>query len=174
MIHCVSESEISVRRQCELVKVPRSSHYYRQKSLVVQAQGESSDQAMKERIEAVALEYPRYGYRRITRELRNRHPKENPSNHKKVLRVMRESGLVCQQKPKAKPYSPASQPSEIPNLLREENIVVTAPNQVWQADLTYITLGATFIYLAAIIDGFTRKCLGWALSKKADCTAPLG
>lgn len=168
MIRCTSESEISIRRQCELLKVPRSSHYYRQKSLVIQIAGQSSDQGLKERIELVVLEYPRYGYRRITRELRNRHPKDNPSNHKKVLRVMRQSGLLCKQKPKAKPYSPSSQPSTIPNLLRDENIVVTAPNQVWQADLTYITLGATFIYLAAIIDAFTRKCLGWALSHKLD------
>jgi putative transposase len=168
MIRCASESNISIRRQCELLKVPRSTQYYRQKSLVIQTAGQSSDQTLKERIEAVALEYPRYGYRRITKELRNRHPKDNPSNHKKVLRVMRESGLLCKQKPKAKPYTPASQPSQIPNLLRDENIVVTTPNQVWQADLTYITLGASFIYLAAVIDGFTRKCLGWALSKKAD------
>jgi len=79
---------------------------------------------------------------------------------------MRESGLLCKQKPKSKPYSPTSQPS-IPNLLKDENIVVTAPNQVWQADLTYITLGG-FIYLAAILDAFTRKCIGWALPQKPD------
>jgi putative transposase len=167
------ESGLSVRRQCELLEVPRSTHYYRQKSLRGRTAGKSenpasSDAVLKERIEAVALEYPRYGYRRVTRELRNRHPKDNPSNHKRVLRVMRESGLLCQQKPKAKPYSPASQPSTIPNLLREENIIVSAPNQVWQADLTYITLGAGFIYLAAILDAFTRKCIGWALSQRPD------
>ncbi len=171
MIQSVVDSGLSIRRQCELMKAPRSTHYYRQKSLQKQTgegSSKSGDEALKERIEAVALEYPRYGYRRITQELRNRHPKDNPSNHKKILRVMRESGLLCKQKPKAKPYSPTSQPSEIPNLLRDENIVVTTPDQVWQADLTYITLGATFIYLAAIIDGFTRKCLGWALSHKPD------
>lgn len=165
------ESGLSVRRQCELLEMPRSSHYYRQKSLQPKTKGEtldSSDEALKGRIEAVALEYPRYGYRRVTRELRNRHPKDNPSNHKRVLRVMRECGLLCQQKAKAKPYSPTSQPSTIPNLLRDENVVVSAPNQVWQADLTYITLGASFIYLAAILDAFTRKCIGWALSQKPD------
>lgn len=111
------------------------------------------------------MEYPRYGYRRVTKALRNRHPKDSPSNHK---RVKRESGLLCKQRPKAKPYSPASQPSSIPNLLHDENIVLTAPNQVWQSDLTYITLGTGFIYLAAILDAFTRKCIGWALSQKPD------
>lgn len=80
------ESGLSVRRQCELLEVPRSTHYYRQKSLRSKAVGktsEESDEALKGRIEAVALEYPRYGYRRVTKELRNRHPKDSPSNHKK-------------------------------------------------------------------------------------------
>jgi transposase InsO family protein len=164
-------SGLSVRRQCELLEVPRSTHYYRQKSLRLRAEDETSqesDETLKVRIEAVALEYPKYGYRRITKELRDRHPKDSPSNHKRVLRMMRESGLLCKQKAKAKPYNPASQPSSIPNLLRDESVIVTAPNQVWQADLTYITLGAGFIYLAAILDAFTRKCIGWALSQKPD------
>jgi len=175
MIESPKESGLSVRRQCELLEVPRSSHYYRQKSQQKRSEGlalalalGTSEKALKERIEMVALEYPRYGYRRVTKELRNRYPKDNPSNHKKVLRVMRESGLLCKQKPKAKPYIPTSQPSQIPNLLRDENIVVTTPNQLWQADLTYIALGTSFIYLAAILDAFTRKCIGWALSQKPD------
>lgn len=171
MIRPMDESGISVRRQWALLKLPWSSHYYRQKSGVTQSQGETSktaDEALKQCIEALVLGYPRYGYRRVSRQLRRSHPNDNPSNHKKMLRVMGESGLLCKQKPPAKPYSPTSQPSEIPNLLKGEGIMPTAPNQVWQADLTYISLGATFIYLAAILDGFTRKCVGWALSKKAD------
>lgn len=97
MIQAQEGSGLSVRRQCELLKAPRSTHYYRQQSLRGKAAGQriGSDQALKERIEAVALEYPRYGYRRVTKELRRRHPKDNPSNHKKVLRVMRELGLLC-------------------------------------------------------------------------------
>jgi transposase InsO family protein len=171
MIQRQGESGLSVRCQCELLEVPRSTHYYRQKSLRLRAEDKTSEESngrLKEHIETVALEYPKYGYRRITKELRDRHPKDSPSNHKRVLRMMRESGLLCKQKAKAKPYSPASVPSQIPNLLRDENIVVTTPNQVWQADLTYITLGAGFIYLAAILDAFTRKCIGWALSQKPD------
>lgn len=171
MVQRQGESGLSVRCRCELLQVPRSSYYYRQKSLRRKAAGktaEESDEALKERIEAVALEYPRYGYRRVTRELRNRHHKDSPSNHKRVLRVMRQSGLLCKQKPKAKPHSPASEPSAIPNLLKDERAVPAAPNQVWQADLTYITLGAGSIYLAAILDAFTRKCIGWALSQKPD------
>lgn len=170
MIQIPEESGLSVRRQCELLNAPRSTHYYRQNSLQKKVAGETnkSDEALKERIEAVALEYPRYGYRRVAKELRRRHPQDNPSNHKKILRVMRESGLLCKQKPKAKPYSPASEPSPIPNLLQDENLVPTVPGQVWQADLTYIQLGADFIYLAALIDGFSRRCVGWALSRKPD------
>jgi len=171
MIERVEDCGISVRRQCELLQVPRSSHYYRQKAPVVQGQGENdkpSDETIKQRIESVVLEYPRYGYRRVSRQLRKSYPNEAPSNHKRVLRVMRQSGLLCGQKPKAKPYSPASEPSEIPNLLRDEGIVPTAPNQVWHSDLTYVVLGKSFIYLAAILDGFTRKCVGWALSEKAN------
>lgn len=113
MIQSPVECGLTVRCQCGLLQVPRWTYYYRQKSAANRLEGEGWDQGLKERIEAVVLEYPRYGYRRVSRELRNRYPNQNPSNHK---------GLLCQQKPRARPYSPASQPSPIPNLM------VTAPN----------------------------------------------
>lgn len=107
---------------------------------------------------------PCYGYRRITASL---HRKGIAANHKRILSLMRENGLLC----KRKRFKIATTDSKhglpvYPNLAK--NLVVTGLNQLWVADITYIHLVREFIYLAVVLDVFSRKCLGWQLSRNID------
>ena len=116
-------------------------------------------------IQGVALEFPFYGYRRVTKELQRR---KILVNHKRVLRLMRENNILCRQKKKFKPVTTQSDHScrIYPNLAK--NLIVTGLNQLWIADITYIRLPHGFAYLAAILDMFSRRCIGWALEKNID------
>lgn len=111
-------------------------------------------------IQDIAL-MPRYGYRRITAELHNRN---YPINHKKVMRIMREHHLTCKL-PTKKPRTTNSDHDfkKYPNLVK--NILVGGLNQVWVADITYIRVVYEFFYLAAVLDRFSRKCIGWSLGR---------
>jgi len=114
-----------------------------------------------EAIQDIAGDFTRYGYRRITKQLQRDGLKVN---HKKVLRITRQNGLLCKRK---KPFKPSTTQSNhglrtYPNLIK--NIQVVKLNQVWVADITYIALGHGFVYLAAILDIYSRKCIGWQLS----------
>lgn len=119
---------------------------------------------LRDEIEQIVLEFPGYGYRRVTRALQRMgwHV-----NHKHVLRVMREEALLCQVKRNFVPTTDSQHGYErYENLVKTE--VVTAPNQVWVADITYIRLRRCFVYLATILDSFSRTCVGWALSRWID------
>jgi transposase InsO family protein len=116
---------------------------------------------LRNQIQEIALEFPGYGYRRITAELRNRGYKVN---HKHVLRLMRQDNLLCLKK-KFKPVTTDSSHGlpVYPNLLKSTKI--TGLNQVWAADITYVQLLHENIYLAVILDLSSRKCIGWDLSR---------
>jgi len=144
-----------------------TSGYYKWKK---KPRKEDQNLKLRNAIQEVALEFPAYGYRRMTKELARR---GDPTNHKKVLRFMREEHLLCKRK---KPYKPITTQSNhslkvYPNLTK--GITITKPNQVWVADITYIHLLHDFIYLAAILDLFSRKCVGWALSRNIDAQLAL-
>lgn len=126
------------------------------------------DETLLNEIQEIAL-MPRYGYRRITAELHNRKYK---INHKKVLKIMREHHLTC-KKPDRKPKTTNSNHhfKKYPNLVKY--IHVTGLNQVWVADITYIRVQNEFFYLAAILDRFSRKCIGWALSRTLEAVHAL-
>jgi transposase InsO family protein len=110
----------------------------------------------------VVLEFGGYGYRRVVKELARRGRKVNS---KRVLRVMREQGLLCQPKRRFVVTTDSNHSNPVfKNLLRDKE--VTKPDQVWHADITYVTLPKGFAYLAAILDGYSRKCIGWKLSKR--------
>ena len=110
-------------------------------------------------IEQIALEFPRYGYRRMTAEL---HRQDWPVNHKHVLRIMREESLLVQVRRYCQTTNSRHSYGVYPNLLKGLEIV--RPNQVWAADLTYIRLQRQFVYLAVLLDVFTRAIRGWELS----------
>lgn len=151
---------MSVKRLCELLDVSRSWYY--QKPGLDQQTDEELD--LRGAIEGIVLEFPGYGYRRVTEALKRQ---GWAVNHKRVLRVMREESLLCQLKRRFRPTTDSAHSfKRYPNLLKEE--VVDGPNQAWSADITYIRLPATFCYLASIIDEFSRYCVGWHLSRFID------
>jgi transposase InsO family protein len=155
---------ISLSKATQLLDVSRYGFY---KWEVRQEDGFSSskdEMKLKDEIQKIAVEFPRYGYRRITAELRNR---GIPINHKKVLWLMREDNLLCLKK-KFKPITTNSNHNlkKYPNQIK--NLEITRPDQVWASDITYIQLLKEFVYLSVILDLFTRRCIGWDLSRNID------
>jgi len=120
-------------------------------------------------IRKIALR-PRYGYRRITAALRR---KGITANHKRVLALMRENGLLCKRKRFKVVTTDSSHGLPVyPNLAKD--LEVTCANQLWVADVTYVRIPNDFAYLAVVLDVFSRKCLGWQLSKSIDARLCLG
>jgi transposase InsO family protein len=140
------------------MKLARSSFYYKAKGENPERLKEEAD--LRDRIEAICLEFPRYGYRRVTRQLQHEGWRVN---HKRVLRVMRESDLLCRvRRKRIKTTDSRHLFPRYPNLVK--GMAVTRPNQVWLADITYIRILTGFMYLAAILDGWSRKVIGYAIS----------
>jgi putative transposase len=131
----------------------------------------SKQRDMQRRVEIhkVALEMRCYGYRPITKEL---HRRAMNINHKVVLRLLRADNLLCLRRrafistTDSKHHFPV-----YPNLAPE--LVLTDINQLWVADITYIRLQQEFIYLAALLDAYSRRCIGWALARYLDARLPL-
>lgn len=108
------------------------------------------------RIETIIEEFPGYGYRRVTREL---HRQGIPVNHKRILRIMWERGLLRQPRRRGIRTTNSAHPYRVyPNLV--DHLAVTGPNQVWVADITYSSIRIVFVYLAVILDLFSRKAIG--------------
>jgi len=157
----IGKNEIPIRNACISFQLGKSSYYYWKNK----DKQESLDKYLKKEIQGIALEFPFYGYRRITKEL---HRRELGANHKKVLRIMRENNLLCRRKKAFRPVTTDSNHNYniYPNLIK--NIKVTGLNQVWVSDITYIRLPEGFAYLASIMDMFSRKCIGWSLGRDID------
>jgi transposase InsO family protein len=149
--------QYSVQLLCDVVGLAQSSFYYQPV--------QQDDLALQSAIETIATEYPRYGYRRVAAELRRR---GWTVNHKRVLRVMREENLLVAVKRYCRTTDSTHHYGRYPNLLRELEVV--RPDQVWCADLTYIRLRDEFIYLAVLLDIFTRSIRGWALGRDLSAT----
>lgn len=157
--------EVSVRSLCELMGVSRS-WYYDKSSAAGKAE---RDVELRDAIERIVLEFPGYGYRRVTVQL---HREGWEVNHKRVLRVMRKESLLCQLKKRFVVTTDSTHNHRIyPNLL--EGLVLDRLDAVWVADITYIRLPTGFVYLAAILDAYSRKCIGWALSRFIDAELAL-
>lgn len=161
------EKEIwNLSRACSSVGVSRSGYM---EWLSKPYSLEPFEMAVRDEMQKIAVVFTRYGYRRMTIELQRR---GFNINHKKVLNLMREDNLLCVVK-RFKPVTTDSNHSfpVYPNLAKD--IVVTAPNQLWVADITYIRLLNEFVYLAVIIDVFSRKCIGWCLDRSIDAQLTL-
>jgi putative transposase len=142
---------------CELLEYRRANLYYTKRQPV----DESSIKAL---IREVAGRYPRYGYRRITQQLKREGHKVN---HKRIARLMGEMGL-CGKAPKRRQRTTQSNHGygRYSNLV--EGLVIERPEQVWVADITYIRLAQEFVYLAVVMDVFTRNIRGWHLSRSME------
>jgi putative transposase len=149
---------LSIERMCQLVPVSRRSFY---RSLQERHPAEEETE-VRSVIQQIALEHRRrYGYRRITAELRRR---GMPVNHKRVVRIMREDSLLALQPKRFRITTNANHKFEI-YLNLAARMKLTGINQLWVADITYIRLKTEFVYLAVILDGFSRKVVGWALDR---------
>ena len=146
----------SVSLLCDLLDCSRSSYYYQPK--------QRDDTEDKTAIESVAAEWPTYGYRRVTKQL---HRQEWVINKKRVQHLMREMGLQVKTKRKARKTTNSDHDlPRYPNLVQDLEIV--RPEQVWVSDITYIRLRYEFVYLAVIMDVFTRSIRGWHLGRGLD------
>lgn len=122
---------------------------------------------LRDDIQKIALEMPSYGRRRITEELRRRGWKVN---HKRVARIMREDNLLCLRRRKFVVATTDSRHGHTvyPNLAG--SMELAAVNQLWVADITYIRLDTEFVYLAVILDAFSRRVIGWALDRTLEAS----
>jgi transposase InsO family protein len=149
------------------MKLSRSSFYYGPEGKSLQQMVVEAD--VRDRIEAICLEFPRYGYRRVTHQLRQ---EGRPVNHKKVLRLMRDSDLLCRTMRKwVKTTDSHHHFPRYPN--RIKGMAIGQLNQVWLSDITYIRVRTGFVYLAAILDAYSRRVIGYAISTGLDTTLTL-
>jgi putative transposase len=151
-------NDISVRRQCELLDVARSTYYYKQVG-----ESEENQQLMLE-IDRIYTESPFYGTRRITAVL-NRMPRWSEVDRKRVRRLMGLMGIEAIY-PKPRLSKANEQHPKYPYLLKE--IIINLPNQVWSTDITYIPTLKGFVYLVAIMDWYSRYVLSWEVSNSLD------
>lgn len=146
------DNEMSIRRQCELLRVSRSGFYYEPEPT------DPEELELMRRIDELHLKYPFFGSRGLCRELKK---EGREVNRKRVQRLMRLMDLVAMV-PKPGTSKPAPEHPVFPYLLR--GVEVCRVNQVWAADVTYIPLSRGFVYLVAIMDLYSRRVLSWRLS----------
>lgn len=146
------ELMVSMRRQCELLLVSRSSVYYEPVG------PDEEELALMRRIDELHLKHPFFGSRKITQTLKSG---GTVINRKRIQRLMRLMGLESTA-PKPNTSKPTPEHAVYPYLLR--GLAITRPNQVWAADITYIPMAYDFAYLVAIIDWYSRRVLAWRLS----------
>lgn len=153
-----TETKLSVGQMCGTVEVSRAG-FYRYRN----AEGTPArrDVALRDAIQKIALEWPSYGSRRITVELRHRGWEVN---RKRVQRLMREDNLLCLRKRKFVVTTDSGHGLAVyPNLA--PSLVLTGVDQLWVADITYLRLEEEFVYLAVILDAYSRRVIGWNLDR---------
>ncbi len=157
----IESSPLTVKRACKALDTKESAYYKWKRS----EPQHSSDHIVLKEILNIMEEVPRYGYRRITKEL---HRRMVPVNSKRVRRLMKENNLSVKKKKRFKPITTQSDHDLciFPNLAKD--IELTNLNQLWVSDITYIYLQRGFVYLAVVIDVYSRKCIGWDLGRRID------
>ncbi len=145
----------------ELGRVSRSGYYRFDEDA---GAGADPDMDLRDAIQRIALEWPSYGRPRITRELRRR---GWTVNAKRVHRLLREDNLLCVRKRKFVVTTDSNHGRKVyPNLARD--LVLSGVDQLWRADITYIRLREEFVFLAVILDAFSRRVIGWALDRNME------
>ena len=152
------QGNLSIERMCQLACVSRAGFY---RSLQAREPGEE-DMEVRSMIQKIFAEHKRrYGYRRVSAELRRR---GMPVNHKRVARLMSEDNLLAVQ-PKSFVVTTDSDHELEVCLNLAGRMKLTGVNQLWIADITYIRLHREFVFLAVILDAFSRKVVGWELDR---------
>jgi len=160
------QGSLSIERKCQLAGVSRAGFY---RSLHQRAPVEE-EMETRSAIQSIVVEHRRrYGYRRITAELRRR---GMWVNHKRVLRILREDHLLGVQRRRFVVTTNCEHRFEV-YLNLAGRMKLTGINQLWVADITYIRLKKEFVYLAVVLDGFSRKVVGWALDRTLAARLPI-
>ena len=151
---------IPLQRLCELGQVSRAGFYLWQ-----QVPPEiDRDLDLRDEMQRIAVEFPYYGWRRMQKELKEQ---GWVVNHKKVRRIMQEDNLLCLRRRKFVLTTNSNHERPVyPNLAGE--LELTGLNQLWVADITYIRLELEFVYLAVVLDAFSRRVIGWALDRSLE------
>jgi len=150
---------LTIERMVELARVSRASFYR------FSEEGKPDrDMDLRDAIQRIALEWPSYGRPRITAELRRRGWTVNP---KRVYRLLREDNLLCVRKRKFVVTTDSNHGRKVyPNLAA--SMVLTGVDQLWRADITFVRLREEFVFLAVILDAFSRRVIGWALDRNME------
>ena len=152
---------LPLQRLCALAGLPRASYYRRSHPA---ADIIDPNAPLMLEIRAICEEMPSYGSPRVTAELRRR---GYQVNHKRVSRLMRKANLHCRRRRRFVRTTDSRHGFRVyPNLAKD--IVAVRPNQLWRADITYVRLAQDFVYLAVILDAYSRRAIGWALSRHID------
>lgn len=152
------QGSLSIERMCQLTQVSRAGFYRHLQDRTA----DEEETEVRSTIQVIAVEHRRrYGYRRITAELRRR---GMVVNHKRVARIMREDNLLAVQPRSFVVTTDSAHDLEV-FLNLACRMTLTGINQLWVADITYIRLQREFVYLAVILDAFSRKVVGWALER---------
>jgi putative transposase len=160
---------LSLAGACAVLGVNRGSYYRRPAPPALDPESRAGTAPWRDRIEALVLAFPGYGYRRVTAQLQR---EGWVVNHKRVLRIMREESLLCElQRRWVKTTDSEHGLRTYPNLLAKRGWrQLTGMNQAWVADLTYIRLREGFCYLAALLDAFSRRVVGWHLGERLEAS----
>jgi putative transposase len=152
---------LPVERLCELAQVTRAG-FYRWR---VSPPAVDGDMDLRDDIQRIAVEFSCYGWRRVTAELRRQ---GWVVNHKRVRRIMREDNLLCLRKRRFVVLTTDSKHDRpiYPNLAA--TLELRSIDQLWVADITYIRLEIEFVYLAVVLDAFSRRVIGWALDRSLE------
>jgi transposase InsO family protein len=158
MVSKMKQEGYPVTVACDLLELPHSTYYYK----AVQV----DESALENAIEEIAGQFPTYGTRRMAKQLR-RAPHEMVVNRKRARRIMAQKKMLIPVKRRKRRTTNSQHPyPRYPNLVKE--LEITYPEQVWVSDITYIRLRQDFVYLAIIMDVFTRAIRGWCLSRSLD------
>ena len=161
----MNRGQLAIQQMCALAGVSRKGFY----RFDPEREAADPDIDLRDAIQRIALEMPSYGRLRITAELKRR---GWTANHKRVQRIMREDNLLCLRKRKFVITTDSRHEFRVyPNLARKMNL--NGINQLWTADITYIRLAAEFVYLAVVLDAFSRRVIGWALDRTLEASLPL-
>ena len=149
----IKQNGFPARQVCEFLELPRSSFYYESKK--------QDEKGLLQAVKEITGKYVRYGTRRVTEELK-RSPYDYCVNRKHIQRIMRQEGLLRPQKVRKTRTTNSNHP--YPQYLNLVNgLETTYPDQVWVSDITYVRLAKDFVYLAIVMDVFTRMIRGWYL-----------
>jgi len=165
-------AQLPLAQACAVLELARSGCYRVPAGSAAWNARAGEEEQLLTAVEAIVLEFPGYGYPRVTAELRRRGWAVNP---KRVYRVMGVAGLLQPRKRGPVRTTDSEHGFPVyPNLLAQCGWrALTAPNQAWGADLTYVRLGAGFCYLAVLLDLYSRKLVGWNLSRSLEAPGAL-